>query len=260
MAAAQLPVRVYEIIYLYQTRYFLMKQIIFLQYLILLPTFLLYLYVTTVFSQDTLTTKESYILRLIDEENAFQSWQSKWHELLPSFNLTKFRFQREIEIAKEYAETASLDSLLGTPLLAFLTFSPNGYLAVSSSPSWIIYKKEKFYRVGYDDGMELRLYDFRQDESYRILYSGLYGPAFNGFAWLNDNFLIAVGAIWQLARNHNEQDKVAPAVMSFDFEGMRIRFFKGDYLEALKYYGNRPGGLSIETKLMFKFQPPPRGE
>ena len=147
-----------------------MKQFISLQYLILVPTLLLCLCVTTVCSQDTLTADESYILRLIDEEHAFQSWQVKWQELLSSFNLTKFRFDREIEIARKYAKVVSLDSLLGKPFLAFLTFSPSGHLAVSSSQSWIIYKKEEFYKVGYDDGTELRLYDFRQKKSYRSIH------------------------------------------------------------------------------------------
>jgi hypothetical protein len=220
--------------------------------------FYLYLYVITVYSQNTLTTEEVHLLKYIDKENAFQSWQTKWDKLLPTFDLTKFRFHNEKGIDKQFPVKINIESLLGKPLLALLSFSPNGYLAVSASRKVIGYKDEELHIFESDHGTELRLYDFNNNESFRIQYAGHYGPGFNGFGWLNDMLLVAVGSIWQLARNiPADRDSVAPVVMLFDFEKMNVRIFKGEYIEAQTFYQNRPRGLSFETWLMFNYKPLP---
>ena len=82
--------------------------------------------------------------------------------------------------------------------------------------------------MGYDDSSVLRLYDFSKEESYVVVHSGLYGPGFHGFAWLNDNLLVAVGAIWDLAKERDDYDQVAPAAFVFDFAKMWVSMYRGN--------------------------------
>ncbi|MCH7962908.1 MAG: hypothetical protein IH852_03120 [Bacteroidetes bacterium] len=207
-------------------------------------------------SQEVTPANHSYILQLLDSSYVFVHWKTKWKEHLPSMTLEQFTLYRESEIEiNTHSKKSPLEYFLSKPNLAFFSFSPNGLLAVSSSESWSIFKRDGFYHVGYDDSSVLRLYDFSKEESYVVVHSGLYGPGFHGFAWLNDNLLVAVGAIWDLAKERDDYDQVAPAAFVFDFAKMWVSMYRGNNVPAKDYYKNRPRGLSFETKLMFDYRP-----
>jgi len=212
---------------------------------LLAPLLLVGVSTNVLYAQETVRSYELHILEMLSTQNPFGGWQSKWKELLPSFRLKDFTLHSERPITLEFPRTIEIVSVLGSPQISFFSFSPNGRVAVS--PYWELVQEGSSYRVGYDDGVEWRLYDFIDRKSYRILYAGNYGPGINGLAWVTGNLFLAVGTIWDLTERN--KDKVAPAIMLFDFESMKMRTLIGNYIEASVFYRNRPAGFSIETLL-----------
>ena len=192
--------------------------------------------------------EDEVILRLLDRGNAFCSWRMNWENMMPKFSLEKFHIHSESVIRPRSEVKSSFANLQEAHHLPLISFSPDGRKAVDAFGNSEVFMKDGVYEIAFDDYKPILLYDLEQENVYELVSAGLYGPAVNGLAWMNDNLLVAVGAIWKLG----DSDSVAAAVIILDLKEMKMRTLSGDFLQASYYYKNRTNTFAIEPTLMFK--------
>jgi hypothetical protein len=188
-----------------------------------------------------LQEEDSRVLALLSDRRAFLSWHQEWEQHIPDLNLSDFQFEREQQIRKEHPRR--IDSLGFHPLIIS---SPDGRRALNGWAGSEVYKKDGQYRLGFDDSDHMRLYDSALDTSYQVLFTGSYYPWIRGVAWLDDERFAAVGEVHDLS---GPQDTIAPAVMIFDLDAMRIRFLVGKYVHAQDYHQKRRRPALILTEV-----------
>jgi hypothetical protein len=191
--------------------------------------------------------RDRKLLQFLDSNKAFLNWQSNWREMLPRFSLSRLKFEREDTIKLRELGRFSFQMLQRQ--LSFVFFCPNGSRGVFPFGFGGVGKINGRYELALDDSNPLLLYDLKKWKTYEFLFVGLYGPAFDGFAWLNDDLAIVASALWALG----EPDMVRPAILIIDFKKMRIRYCAGEQIEANTYYKKRKHRIVLEPFLMLDY-------
>lgn len=179
----------------------------------------------------TLKNRDSQVLDLLSERDAFLEWQNEWKQHHPSLDFTQFIFYVEKEI-----EPKKLQKINRVSLDPFMIISPKGEKAINFWAGVEIINEDSVYKPAFGTSKYIRVFDYLTNTSFQVLFTGNYGPWIRGAAWLDDNLFVAVGEVHDLSGSN---DKISPAVLTFDLDKMSIRIFTHEYILASDYHKKR---------------------
>lgn len=168
----------------------------------------------------------------------------------PRFRITEFKFQREDSIKLRELADFSFRDVRRALRLSFMFFCPNGSKAIYPFGFAGLYKKEGRYEIGFDDSNPFLLYDFLKMKSYELMFSGLYGPTFEGITWLSDKLAVIASASWV----GDQLEMVRPELIFVDFKSMVIKRFGGNSVEVKLYRAKREHRLVVEPYLLLDYE------
>jgi hypothetical protein len=92
------------------------------------------------------------------------------------------------------------------------------------------------------------LYDFQVHKVFELSQVGMnFPPLFSGLAWLSNDLIITVGAIYVEAT-------AAPSVTIYDFGSMNVRTLAGGFVRKDEYLKNQDDHVTVEPDLMLYYR------
>ncbi len=212
---------------------------------------LLLLIVAAVPCYSSESPRDRKLLRFLHSNKAFLNWQLNWKKMQPRFNLSQMKFDREDSIKPKEISGFSFQILQRQNRLPFLFFCPNGSKAIYPFGFAGLSAHEGGYEIGFDDSNPFLLYDFTNMKCYELIFSGLYGPTFDGIAWLNNNLATIASASWV----GDQLENVRPELITIDFKRKLIKRFAGSPVEEKIYFEKRENRMVVEPYLIVKYKP-----